>query len=73
MRKKVDWCNYFNEEGKENTHKGQKYWGAGEVDGGGEGNPWVRGIRKPEMAERDQERETMDNISCAIAFLVCKS
>ena len=29
---KADWCNYFNEEAKENTQKGQGYWGAGEVD-----------------------------------------
>ena len=32
--------NYFNEEVKENTQKGQK-WEAGEIDKGGEGNPWV--------------------------------
>ena len=38
---KADWCNYFNEEVKENTQKGQRYWGTGEVDRGGKGNPWV--------------------------------
>ncbi len=40
VRKKLtDACNYFNEEVKENAQKGQRYWGAGEVDRGGEGNP----------------------------------
>ena len=37
---KADWYNYLNEEMKENVQKGQ-ILGAGEVDRGGEGNPWV--------------------------------
>ncbi len=34
-------CNYFNEQVKDIHFKGQRYWGAGDVDRGGEGNPWV--------------------------------
>ena len=68
---KADLCNYFNEEVKENTQEGQR-WGAGEIDRGGDGNPWVeRNIRKPEMVqkERDQERKTMDKyILCYCIF-----
>ncbi len=30
---------YFNEQMKENTQKGQRYWEAGEVDRGREWNP----------------------------------
>ncbi len=39
----ADWCNYINVEVKENTQKGQRCEGAGEVDKG-EGNqetPWL--------------------------------
>ncbi len=35
---KADWCNCFNGEVKENTQIGQRYWGAGEIDKGGEYN-----------------------------------
>ena len=45
---------------KENTQKGQRYWGAGEVDRGGEGiNELKREIRKigPERLRKKRARE----------------
>ncbi len=45
---------------KENTQKGQRYWGAGEVDRGGEGNPGVEKRNKKiraMMAEGKKKRE----------------
>ncbi len=57
-RDNADWCNYFNEEVTENTHKGQRYYGAGEVDRGGEENLWVeRGIRKTGLGWQRKKKE----------------
>ncbi len=67
---------------KENTQKGQIYWGAGEVDRGGEGNPRVEERKKDKQGglrkKRGQERETMDNNTlcyCTPNFhkLVCQA
>ena len=69
---KDDWCHYFKEV-KENTQKGQRYWGAGEVDRGWKGKPWDNKKKRVGMAAREkkeQERKTLDKTTLCM-YIIC--